>query len=212
MLYIHMHIVAFGCHIHLCNCSLPTLPGLALRHRVPLGLSLSSAFFKAAAAAAACPPAWLYSSLPSDSTMHPDERDELQLMMRQQLALKPAWMLPHPWQAAGAAAAALTASKHRQAANQQQQQWLEAALLEWECCCEGRSRGRSVLANDATARPDFAASFVEQRWRQQAQLADLQQIDPEVGGGAVGCHAATAAAAVTPAISFSSSSSSSSGS
>jgi hypothetical protein len=179
----------------------PPLPGLALRHRVPLGVSLSSAFYKTVAAAAASPPAWLHcSGLLADSTAITTRS---QALLHQQLAAKPAWQLPHPWQTAGAAAAALTASKRRQAAKQQhrgqqQQQQLEAGLLEWESCCQGRSRGgMCVLAYDALDRPAFGASFVERRWRRQLQLSDLQQIDPEVGTVLPGAGSCMPAAAAT---------------
>jgi hypothetical protein len=107
------------------------------------------------------------------------------LQQQQRLQQLPHWQLPHPWQVTATAAAAAAASKHRSSTStqQQQQQQLEVALLEWECCSQQPSRGgESVLAFDGYGDPGFAAAFVERRWRQQADMAALQQIDPEVGG------------------------------
>jgi hypothetical protein len=125
--------------------------------------------------------------------MQPDEMRAQLVLARHQLVAKPAWQLPHPWQTAGAAAAAALIAKsqhaeqvaepqHPQQQQRQQQQRLDAALLQWQACCLGSSRGGArVLAYDALARPNFGASFVERRWRHQLQLSDLQQVAPEVG-------------------------------
>jgi hypothetical protein len=161
-------------------CLSPLLSGLALRHRVPLGIALSSSFFAAAAGAATGPPAAV---LNIEHSMEGYNAE----VMRQRLQQMPDWRLPHPWQAVAAAAAKTTQRRsNSSSSSSNKQQHLEVNMHAWECCSAGDGDGddardvSKVLVRDMAGEPDFVAALVARRWRQQPSIDDLQQIDPEV--------------------------------